>query len=431
MTKNEKGNLGEDFVNQLAYKSFLQYWCYPSPIDEHGDKKEIADLLILFKDVCLIISVKFYDFKGNYERYFRKTLEKATKQIYGAERKLFYSEQDVFIKHPQRKLEKFEPNNFTQIHRIVVNLGDDVQFYSPSSTTQKEKYIHVFDKKAFKQIVNELDTIPDLISYLRNREDLLCNKNVIILPDKEEDYKVEIEKQLLNHIQPFNLEEKKQIIISGTEFDLLATYLENNRQFISELNTNEFEGINFLIDNAWNKYLEKKQVQAKKREDRYAYFIDDFVLTEVLRVQNEYTVDAAKEFMSFNRFERRFIAKLFFDFITVYNNSPNDCIAKRYVKVRDTTICFLFHSTNFNSQQVGFFMKLAMESYCIFDKYQTKKLLQIVSSTNGSGLRLGYMPDIQPFDKEYEENTISLQKECNWFEDIKIGNHREKEYPDS
>ena len=88
MDSNPKGVLGENFVNEIANNTFLEYWCYPSPKDEKGDKKEICDLLILFRDVLIIISVKNYDFKGNYDRYFNRTIEKALKQIQGAERKI-------------------------------------------------------------------------------------------------------------------------------------------------------------------------------------------------------------------------------------------------------------------------------------------------------------------------------------------------------
>lgn len=36
-----KGELGEEFVNELAYNSFLKFWCYPGPKLENGDRKEI------------------------------------------------------------------------------------------------------------------------------------------------------------------------------------------------------------------------------------------------------------------------------------------------------------------------------------------------------------------------------------------------------
>lgn len=107
MDSTEKGNIGEEFVNEIAYSSFLDYWCYPSPEDEYGDKKEICDLLILFGDSLIIISVKNYEFKDFYSRYFRRTIDKAVKQIYGAERKLLNKERDIFIKHPKREIERF------------------------------------------------------------------------------------------------------------------------------------------------------------------------------------------------------------------------------------------------------------------------------------------------------------------------------------
>ncbi len=45
-----KGDIGENAVNEVATNTYLKYWCYPSPKDESGNKKEICDLLILFKD---------------------------------------------------------------------------------------------------------------------------------------------------------------------------------------------------------------------------------------------------------------------------------------------------------------------------------------------------------------------------------------------
>ena len=56
----EKGKQGEDAVNQISFKTYLKYWCYPNPKDELGDKKEICDLLIIFKDVLILFAIKNY-----------------------------------------------------------------------------------------------------------------------------------------------------------------------------------------------------------------------------------------------------------------------------------------------------------------------------------------------------------------------------------
>ena len=65
MDSQIRGTEGEKFVNQLAYSTFFKYWCYPSPKLENSNKKEICDLLIIFRDIVLIFSVKNYEFKGN------------------------------------------------------------------------------------------------------------------------------------------------------------------------------------------------------------------------------------------------------------------------------------------------------------------------------------------------------------------------------
>ncbi len=109
-----KGKAGEDFVNFIAFNSFLKYWCFPSPLDITGDYKEICDLLIVFEHICIIISVKNYTFKGDYERFFKKTIEKAIRQIDGAERKLF-RDKPLLLKHPDREPELFNKESINEV----------------------------------------------------------------------------------------------------------------------------------------------------------------------------------------------------------------------------------------------------------------------------------------------------------------------------
>ncbi len=180
INSTEKGNMGEEFVNGIAFNSFIEHWCYPSPKDECGDKKEICDLLILFSQTLIIISVKNYEFKDFYSRYFRRTIDKAVKQIYGAERKLFNSDKDIFIKHPKRQIERFPKEKIKDIHRVIINLGEGVRFYPFNQETKDEKFITLLDKEAFQTIVQELDTIPDFLEYLRKREELFADKTVTI-----------------------------------------------------------------------------------------------------------------------------------------------------------------------------------------------------------------------------------------------------------
>jgi len=69
----------------------LRYWCYPNSRDIDGDGKKICDLLISFRDILIITSVKKHQYGGGYEKYKRKVIAKSTGQLNGAQRKLFNS----------------------------------------------------------------------------------------------------------------------------------------------------------------------------------------------------------------------------------------------------------------------------------------------------------------------------------------------------
>lgn len=182
-----KGDQGEKFVNTTAYSTFLKYWCYPNPLDITKDNKEICDLLIVFNEICIIVSVKNYSFQGNYRKYFSKTIDKAIRQISGAERKLFGS-REIIIKHPDRPAERFPRERIREIFRIIVNTNTNVKFYRTSFRIDGNKNVTVFDADAWHAMLVELNTISDVVSYLRERTRLIGNRLAIILPREEYDF---------------------------------------------------------------------------------------------------------------------------------------------------------------------------------------------------------------------------------------------------
>ena len=268
MDSTEKGNIGEAFVNEIAYCSFLDYWCYPSPKDEYGDKKEICDLIIFFGEILIIMSVKNYEFKDFYSRYFRQTIDKAVKQIYGAERKLFKSDREIFIKHPKREIERFPKEKVQKIHRVIINLGEGVRFYPFNKATKDDKFITLLDKEAYYTIVRELDTLPDFIEYLRKREVIFSDKTVTILPGDEVDFPKNTAIQFIEYAeQGFITNEKQSILISGTEHDILASYLMNERSFPEYFQSKEYNSMYVQVDGKWTEYNQSNQVKSKRDLD--------------------------------------------------------------------------------------------------------------------------------------------------------------------
>lgn len=187
MNQIEKGIVGEEAVLSIASSTYLKYWCYPDPKDELGNGKQICDLLILFRNVAIIIEIKNYEFKGNYERYFNNTLKKAISQINGAERKLFKSNLNLSIKHYLKGVLNFDCTNYTKIQRLIVNLSTEPLFYPGGELTNSSEFVHIFNWFGFLKVVQELDTIPDFIKYLETRENTFKEKQLVIAQGEEED----------------------------------------------------------------------------------------------------------------------------------------------------------------------------------------------------------------------------------------------------
>jgi hypothetical protein len=431
MDSTQKGITGEEFVNEIAYRSFLDYWCYPSPEDEYGDKKEICDLLILFGDSLIIISVKNYEFKDFYSRYFRRTIDKAVKQIYGAERKLLNKERDIFIKHPKREIERFPKEKVANIHRVIINLGEGVRFYPFNKATMDDKFITLLDKEAFQTIVRELDTIPDFIEYLRKREELFADKTVTILPGDEDDFPVDTAKQFFEYAeQNFNPNEKQSILVSGTEHDILASYLMNKRSFPEYIQSKEYNVMFVQLDGNWTDYNQRNQVKAKRDLDKNSYFLDELVKREVLTNHNDSSVELATAILSFNRFNRRVISNNFLQFYDVYKDAKGNFLARRYADFDGVGIVFAFYPMEMPQEMVNTLLGIALDSFCVYSNYKSKTMILIATTNEFKQFKMRLMKNIVPFPKEQEEQIRKDVELLGWFKNHQEFNVTEKEYPD-
>ena len=311
--QSEKGQLGEDFVNKIAFNSFLKYWCFPGPLDIIQDNKEICDLLIVFDSVCIIVSVKNYDFGGDYNKYFKKTIGKANRQIIGAEKKLF-GDRITLLKHPERNAEEFPKETITKTYRIIVNLNTNVKYYQ-TSYVYKGKQFTVMDSMAWQTSLAELNTVPDFIDYIDNRTTLFKNFPAFILPREEYDFSESDGIQLMSELDKFiydNDGNSKLSIVSGTEMDLIALYINNDFKFPSKLIKNEADILNIKIDGEWDKFLNSKLHKAKNELEQEGYFIDQLVCEMIINSENgEYL---AKMFFKLNRIERSIFAKRYLEY---------------------------------------------------------------------------------------------------------------------
>lgn len=395
---HDKGVEGEQFVSELTSNAYLKYWCYPNPKDEKGDKKEICDLLIAFFDTAIIISVKNYNNKGDYEKYKRKVVEKSTSQLFGAERKLFNSNRNIEINHPDRGRFTFKPSDYKHIHRITVNVGEQFEKYEFIDTREDKGSINIFNKETFEVITNELDTIKDLVEYLSVRESLFL-KN-------------------------------RGIQTHCSEKDLLAYYLMNNREFAKECFSGNFEECTESCNGKWDTYLSSRSVLLKKLADEKSYFIDELIKNDVLPLENGEKF--AKELMSLSRFERRNIANNLHEMLQKYQGTENDFSRRHHITENGTLFLYVYYPPKEKSENVDSMLGHAAELYGY--KYQPKRVLYLGVTDNFKQWKFGLTEfkddDFENLSKGQIEFYEKVIAKTGWFSNMTMTNVENKEYPD-
>ncbi|SFW37135.1 hypothetical protein [Cellulophaga fucicola] len=429
MDSNEIGIEGEEAVNRIAFDTYLKYWCFPNPKDELGDKKEICDLLIIFQNHLIIISIKNYSFNGNYERYFRSTLKKAIAQIHGAERKLLNKNKTISFNHPETGAFDFSPENYDSVHRLIINLNTVPLFHPGGLITKNNEFAHIFNWSSFLGVVTELNTIPDFIEYLKEREIAFKETELVMMLGEENDWDKETNKSFFLYNTELLNDQKRFILFSGNELDLLADYLFNDRKFNENFYSDEYNGASIQLDGKWQEYLKRKEVQKKKEDDRVSYFVDEFVKREVLYKNDLNNIKIATELMSLSRFERRIFGKTFFEFHNRYKNENGYYVARRYGVINDIVVAMVLHGEKMEHEHVMISMQLAAEGYCVWDKYKANKIIIISTSNKLTHFKFGFIENVEPFPKEKEAEVIEDLKLFNWFQNIEKINMNFKEYP--
>ncbi len=395
MKHESKGDVGEDYVNQLAYKSYLKYWCYPNPKDISGDKKEICDLLIPFRDKLIIISVKNHSFDGNYERYKKRVIEKSTNQLNGAERLLFNKQRDIYIQHPDREPELFDSENYNKTYKITINVGEQFEHYEFSDYNDKKGFISIFNKETFEAIIIELDTIKDFVEYLDEREKLLLSGKTITVKCKEK--------------------------------DLLAEYLMNARKFTIDYSAPHIKEIILNLEGAWEKYHKSESVKLKHEADRISYFIDHMVKNDILALPNGEVL--ARELMNLGRTERRSLAVTVMSLVSKYENTPG-ILARRYSTFNGIGHLIVYYPPDQSEENVDQMIKLAMEIYAYKTNYREKEIICIAATKGLKQYKFGMFTANPPIASSAKIFLDKMIENLGWFKDMKVIYHIEKEYPD-
>lgn len=382
----KKGKEAEAYIASLAENIFIGHWCYPNPIDEMGDRKEICDLLILFKKTCIICQIKNYDFKGDYARYFRKTLDKAADQIDGAERKLFRLDRDIYIKHPANGVLKFPRDQFTQILRLIIHVGKDMNINEMSRRTKGGEFIHVFDKADFEHLLGELSTIADLTEYLDFRLALITKINVAVY---------------------------------GRDRDLLALYLRIGSRLHQYIEKNQGQHILFDLDNSWESFAADRQQSFPYENDlRHIETLLYKTVQKELAV-NQHTKQVAEDLWSLNRHERRVFCCSLLEFMQKFMHRGYNRIIRRSTVFGGHGIILFYYPEIYNEEELMWLAMIAADGYCDYLEYEVTNMI-VFAITEQQPIKIMPM-DCSHLRHENPEQLHLILKELGWFETENMG----------
>lgn len=218
----------ERALTRLAKKAFLSLWSYPNVFTDEGrsngkgDGKELCDLLVVFGNDVLLFSDKNCEYhsgtdvKVAWPRWYKRAIEKSAKQLAGAEKFAREFPGRIFLdKQCQTPLPIPLPDaSVARYFLIAVTRGAHQaarQFFGGGSSgsvmlrsdirgrkhyevpfhvgfpLESGRFVHVLDEMTVDLLLEELDTIPDLVGYLACKESFISKPGVFVSIAGEEE----------------------------------------------------------------------------------------------------------------------------------------------------------------------------------------------------------------------------------------------------
>jgi hypothetical protein len=184
-TKVNRGQEAEDLVEAICHKMFLADFTVRSPkFLKTGRQKEAADFLVPFRKTLLAFQVKS-------KTETKSALEKDENDFKRIERKIFAGIDQLkttkralkagrlkTVKNGAGVVLPFEGDKNTNLIGVVILelFGEDRYGESEQTaiyngyTFHNDIPAHIFTRQVFETISTEIDTIPDLVSYLTARQ---------------------------------------------------------------------------------------------------------------------------------------------------------------------------------------------------------------------------------------------------------------------
>lgn len=445
----------ERHLAKLCERTFLRLWSYPNLYRDQGGGKELCDLLVVSGDHIIIFSDKSCVFPNtgdivrDWQRWFRRSIWGAAKQIYGAERWIRNHPDRIFLdpKCENRLPIELPPPATARFHRVVVARGagkrcseffggdtgslmvqsdcvgrdhigpsmDPLGVFTIGQVDPEKGFVHVLDDVNLDILLNELNTVSDFVGYLTKKEELFASD--------------------------------KTARATGEE-DLLAYYLthlnsdgEHDFVFPSDLDF-------VVFDHLYEGMPKNDQYVAKKRADEVSYMWDRLIehtskhISEgTLAAGNEYDIGHHERGLRIlageNRLARRGLARALGDLI---HTTPTDKDKARVVVTEDksgTGYCFLAcaKKSEQDYEEYREFRAGLLQCYCRVMKVKFPQLEHIVGIATEPGRVKGRSEDLLYLDgtewsDDDQAEAIDLQKKLGILQSPEVFHVHDTEYPE-
>jgi hypothetical protein len=427
-TKSVGLTASERYLAELCERSFLSLWSYPNVYRQSG--KELCDNLVVFREHIIIFSDKSCQFPdtGNtvtdWQRWFKRAVQKSAEQVYGAERWLREHPSRLFVdaKCAQPFPLSLPRAEDARFHRVVVALNAShrcKQFFDNSGTGSLllrpdivgeahysnpfhigqmdagRGYVHVFDDVTLNIVLRELDTITDFTDYLTCKEALVRSGKLLVAAGEEE--------LLARYLTQLNQEGKHAFVIPE-----------------------DADGA-FFAEGSWDLVATNPQYIAKKEADRQSYAWDGLIekfsghiAAGTLATGNERPLAdherGIRVMAGESRFARRSLVQALFHLLAT---APNNHDATRLVLTKqapERAYQFLI-SPRRSGLSYGAYRErrvAILSAYCQVAKVKRPELLDIIGlATEPMGVEhrsedLGYI-DARAWTAEDEKRARKLQ----------------------
>ncbi len=276
----------ERLLARLARDTFLSLWSYPNVLRRERQpnggmqSKEIADLLVIFGDDVVLFSDKDCAFgdsgnlKVDWARWYRRAVDSAAKQLWGAERQIRANPENIFLDTAfQYELPvPLPPADRIRVHRVVVAHGTSERCakefggtgslivapeivgdahavgdkpFGIGRVSNTKQFVHVLDDCSLLLLMQYLDTVSDFVGYLRKREAFILSGRLATAEGEEA--------LLGRYVGDLNAQSEHDFVLPQGSTTLT------------------------LHAERWHRFLKSPEYASKVTADRISYLWDDLI----------------------------------------------------------------------------------------------------------------------------------------------------------